>query len=103
MSEADGKYKIEKVSEGTYTIVVAYIGYRTVEYTNIKVNEGQQKELNVSLNFTSFSVDQEIVVVGDRPLLDIEMTSSNHIISSDDISKSSVNDIKDIVTQLYKM
>ncbi len=99
VSEADGKYKIEKVSEGTYTIVVAYIGYRTVEYTNIKVNEGQQKELNVSLNFTSFSVDQEIVVVGDRPLLDIEMTSSNHIISSDDISKSSVNDIKDIVTQ----
>ena len=99
VSDALGKYKIESVGEGSYTIEVSYIGYRTVEYTNIKVKEGQQKELNVNLSFTSFTVDQEIVVIGDRPLLDIEMTSSNHIISSDDIQKSSVNDIKDIVTQ----
>jgi outer membrane receptor protein involved in Fe transport len=99
VSDVEGKYKVENVGEGEYTVQISYVGYRTIEYTNIKVKEGQQKELNIQLSMTSFTVDQEIVVVGDRPLLDIEMTSSNHIISSDEIQKSSVKDIKDIVTQ----
>ncbi len=98
VSDLDGKYKIENTPEGVYTLQVSYIGFKTVEYTNVKVAQDEHKELNIQLKITSFTVDQEIVVVGDRPLLDIEMTSSSHIISSDEVSKSIVTDIKDIVT-----
>ncbi|MBI5402455.1 MAG: TonB-dependent receptor [Ignavibacteriae bacterium] len=98
VSGFNGDYKIESVPEGTYTLQVSYIGFKTVEYTNVKVKDGEQKEMNIELKITSFTVDQEIVVIGDRPLLDIEMTSSSHITSSEEISKSIVTDIKDIVT-----
>jgi outer membrane receptor protein involved in Fe transport len=98
VSDLDGKYRIENVPEGTYILQVSYIGFKTVEYTNVKIAQGEQKEWNVQLKITSFTVDQEILVVGDRPLLDLEMTSSSHIMSSDEMEKSIVKDIKDIVT-----
>ncbi len=59
----------------------------------------RDKTLNVVLKASSFSVDQEIEVVGDRPLMDIEQTSSSHIVTSDDISKSIVSNVTDIITQ----
>jgi outer membrane receptor protein involved in Fe transport len=99
VTDFEGKYRIENITPGNYTLEVSAIEFKTVEYTNINIAAGQEKEFNVILSSTSFTVDQEIVVVGDRPLLDIEQTESKHIISSDDISKSIVTDVKDIVTQ----
>ena len=99
VTDVDGKYNIQNISPGAYTVEVNAIGYRTVEYTNIKIEEAKSKELNIVLSQTSFTVDQEIVVIGDRPLLDIEQTSSKHIISSEDIQKTNVQNIQDIVIQ----
>jgi outer membrane receptor protein involved in Fe transport len=99
LSDAEGKYEILNVPPGEYTVEVSYIGYRTIEYTGIKVKANEKRQLNVTMSGTSFTVDQEIIVIGERPLLDIEQTSSSHIISSEDIKKSSVIDIKDIVVQ----
>jgi len=99
VSDIEGKYKIEGITEGSYTLQVSYEGFKTVEYTDVKLRSGESKDFNVTLKSTSYSVDQEIEVVGDRPLMDIEQTSSNHIVTSDDISKSIVTNVTDIITQ----
>lgn len=99
VSDENGEYKIDNVNPAVYTVQVAYVGFRTVEYTNIKVEQNQPRLLNIVLSASSYTLDQEILVVGERPLLDIEQTSSKHIISSDDLSKSIVVNIKDIVEQ----
>ena len=99
VSDIDGTYRIEKVPEGTYSFQVDAEGFRTVEYTNFIVKEGENKEFNVTLKSTSFTVDQEIEVIGERPMLDIEQTDSKHIVSADEISKSIVTNLTDIVTQ----
>ncbi len=99
LSDYEGKFKIEDISPGIYTLRVEVEGFKTVEYTDIEVKSDENKEFNVILKATSFTVDQEIEVVGDRPLLDIEQTSSSHIISSDEINKSIVNNVTDIITQ----
>lgn len=99
VSAPDGTYRIENVSPGIYTVEVSSIGYRTLEYTGIKIEANKERSLVIFLTETSYTVDQEILVIGDRPLLDIEQTSSKHIISSEDIEKTTVKDIKDIVTQ----
>lgn len=99
VSDDEGKYKIENISEGSYTLQVSAEGFKTVEYTDVKVKPGDAKEFNITLKSTSFSVDQEIEVVGDRPLMDIEQTSSSHILSSDDISKSIATNVTDVITQ----
>jgi len=99
LSDYEGKFKIEDISPGNYTLRVEVEGFKTVEYTDIQVNSDENKEFNIILKATSFTVDQEIEVVGDRPLLDIEQTSSSHIISSDEINKSIVKNVTDIITQ----
>ena len=99
VSDSEGNYSILNIPAGSYTLAVDYIGFKTVEYTGVKVSQAENREFNNTLVVTSFTVDQEIVVVGDRPLLDIEQTSSTHIISSDEITQNIVNNIKDIVEQ----
>ncbi|HEY5536151.1 MAG TPA: TonB-dependent receptor [Ignavibacteria bacterium] len=98
VTDLNGKYEIKNIPSGSYTMQVDYIGFKTVEYTDVQINDNEKKEMNIQLKITSYTVDQEIVVIGERPLLDIEETSSRHIMSSDDISKTNVVNVKDIVT-----
>lgn len=99
VTDYEGKYKIENISPGNYTMRVEVEGFKTVEYTDMNLKEEENREFNIVLKSTSFTVDQEIEVVGDRPLMDIEQTSSSHIISSDDIDKSIVSNVTDVITQ----
>ncbi len=94
----DGKYFIYGISPGEYTVQVSAIGYKMVEYTGIKISRGEDTELNITLNVTSYSLDEEILVVGDRPLLDIEQTESKHVMTSDEISEKIVENVVDVVT-----
>lgn len=97
-SDEKGNYTLKNVKSGEYTIQVSSIGYKTVEYTGIKVKGNDNTKLDIQLNTTSYTVGEEILVVGDRPLLDIEQTESKHIISSDDIKNQIVQSAIDIVT-----
>ena len=99
VTEYEGTYKINEVSPGSYTMQVTAEGFKTTEYTDINIVYDEKKEFNIVLKSTSFTVDQEIEVVGERPLMDIEQTSSSHFISSDDIDKSIVSNVTDVVSQ----
>ncbi len=96
-SDADGKYILKEIGSGEFTIEVSSIGFKTVEYTGIKVKDGENTLLNIKLNTASYSVGEEILVVGDRPLLDIEQTESKHIINSKDIEGKIVENLIDVV------
>ncbi|MCC6866035.1 MAG: TonB-dependent receptor [Ignavibacteria bacterium] len=97
-TDIDGKYSLLNVPEGEYTIAVSSIGYKTVEYTGIKVKKDLSTELNITLNTTSFTVGEEILVVGERPLLDIEQTESKHVMNAKDIEGKIVENVVDVVT-----
>ncbi|MBK6878604.1 MAG: TonB-dependent receptor [Ignavibacteria bacterium] len=99
VTEYEGTYKINEVSPGSYTMQITAEGFKTTEYTDINIVYDEKKEFNIILKSTSFTVDQEIEVVGERPLMDIEQTSSSHFISSDDIDKSIVSNVTDVVSQ----
>src|SRR3974377_280474 len=71
-TDSEGKYIINNVNPGEYTVAVSSIGFKTVEYTGIKVKSGENTSLNITLNTTAYNVGEEILVVGERPLLDIE-------------------------------
>lgn len=98
-TDFNGKFKIDNVTPGTYTIEVSLIGYKTVQYTGIKVTEGKPTVLDVLLEETVLTLDQDIVVVGDKPLINIEETQSKKSISKEDIELSIVENINDIVVQ----
>jgi len=97
-TDIDGRYELKSVPSGEYTVQVSAIGYKTVEYTGIKVKNGEDTRLEVTLNITSYTVGEEILVIGERPLLDIEQTESKHIMDSKDIEGKIVENVLDVVT-----
>lgn len=97
-TDLEGKYLIKGITPGEYTVQVSSIGYKTVEYTGIKIQRDETSTLDIKLHVTSYNVEEEILVIGERPLLDIEQTESKHVITSDEISKSMTENVVDVVT-----
>lgn len=97
-TDFDGKFKISNVAPGSYTIEVTLIGYKTVQYTGVKVNPGETTTLNVKMEETVLSVGQEVIVIGERPLFNIEETSSRRALTSEDIQLAVVKDVRDVVS-----
>ena len=97
VTDFDGNFTIPNVNPGKYTIVVSLLGYKNVEYTAVAVNGGETATLNTKLEATVLSLGQEVVIVGDKPLFNIEETQSRRSISTEDIKAAAVQSVKDVV------
>jgi len=98
-SDLDGTYRIENITEGTYNLQVSFIGYKTKQYTAINIISNRTIELNIEMESTSLTMEQEVIVIGEKPLLDIEETQSKTTISKEDIELAVVENINDLVSQ----
>ncbi|MBK9730246.1 MAG: TonB-dependent receptor [Chitinophagaceae bacterium] len=82
VTDENGKYSIN-LPAGIYTLNVSYIGYEKTLYTGIAIKQDEHKILDIQLNPTAVTIDQEIVIIGDRPLIDVEESKSSSQISKD--------------------
>ena len=98
-SDINGVFRINNIPVGKYNIDVSLIGYKTFQYTGIEIESKKTKQLNVDLEETVLTLDQDVVVIGDKPLLDPEETQSKRTITKEDIESLVVENIQNIVTQ----
>lgn len=96
-TDFDGNYTIENLRAGEYNILVSYIGFESKLFTGIRVADGETTTLDVELNAAVLSTDEEIVVVGVRPLLDVEQSSSGYTVSAEQIQSAPLRDVQDVV------
>lgn len=76
-TDVNGKYYIANVNSGTYNVKVAYIGYETTS-VNLEIKAKHIANLNVPLTQSDFAVE-EIVITGNKPLTQKNMTSTNSV------------------------
>ncbi len=98
-TDLNGGFRINNISVGTYNVDISLIGYKTMQFTGIKVEFGKTIQLDVKLEESVLTLDQDVVVIGDKPLLDVEETQSKRTISREDIEIAIVENITDLVTQ----
>lgn len=98
-TDFNGKFKINNISAGNYNVTISLIGYKSVEYTGIEIVSDKTKELDVKLEETVLTLGQDVVVVGEKPLLDVEETQSKKTISKDELEVAVLENIKDVVSQ----
>ncbi len=73
LSDANGLFSIENISDGIYTVKISYIGYGTAIAKNVHANKD-----NRSINFGTVKLDvisestQEIEVVDEAPVMTFE-------------------------------
>lgn len=98
VSGIDGTFTITGINPGTYTIDISLLGYKTVEYTAFEVKGGETAGLDVKMEETVLSLGQEVVIIGEKPLFNIEETQSTRSVSSEDIKAAAVENIQDVVS-----
>jgi outer membrane receptor protein involved in Fe transport len=98
-TDFDGKYEIKNISPGTYTVSVSFIGYKAMKFTGIVIEPNRTTRLDIKMEETSLTIGQDVVIVGEKPMLDVEDTQSKSTISKKDIENAVIENIKDVVTQ----
>ncbi|MBN2367113.1 MAG: TonB-dependent receptor [Calditrichaeota bacterium] len=97
-TDADGFYVIPNVNPGEYSLEVSYIGYKVIQKTGVKVLPGESITVNFEMESTSLALGQEIVIIGEKPLIEFDQTNTTRSVTSQDISNQIFEDVKTIVS-----
>jgi outer membrane receptor protein involved in Fe transport len=98
-TDVNGGFRIKNINPGNYNLEVSFIGYKTVQYTGTKIESGKTKQFDIKLEESVLTMDKDIIVVGDKPMLDVEETQSKRTISKEDIESAKLDNITDVITQ----
>jgi len=96
-TDIDGNYTINNIRPGEYSIEFRYVGYERLLLTGIRIEAGETRELDVEMGTQAITSDDEITIIGDRPIFDVEQSSTSSRVSRDQIDASAVQKVEDIV------
>ncbi|MCF7803521.1 MAG: TonB-dependent receptor [Candidatus Marinimicrobia bacterium] len=82
-ADTDGNYSILDVPPGTYTVTASFIGYSTIEKSNVQVTSGLTTRLNFEMETSAIEGDRVEVTV-ERPLVQPTATNVQRTISQDE-------------------
>ncbi|MFN0204491.1 MAG: TonB-dependent receptor [Bacteroidia bacterium] len=96
-TDADGIYEIQDIQPGDYTIRFSMLNYADKEYTGISIPAGE-KVLDIEMG-EAIETMGEVVIVGEKNLIDLEGGKSQTKVSEEQISQMNVTGIQGIVAQ----
>jgi len=97
-SDFDGEYVIVNVPSGTYTVIASYIGYAKTKTTNVQVLTDLTTNLDFVLTPTALTLDEEVVVVAQTPLVKKDLTSTESRVTADEIEVMPLLNLDQLIT-----
>ncbi len=97
-ADENGVFRIDGVPPGSYDLQISMIGYEMVLYTGVKVEPGKETPLKVPMKRTVLALGYEVKVIGKKPLLEPDVTSSVHLIDREDIQGIVGDGAKDLLS-----
>lgn len=97
-SNINGEFFILNIIPGTYTVKVSMMGYKTYTINNVRVVADLTTNLEIVMEEQILEMDEEIVVIAERPLVQKDVTSKLAVLSSDELLNMPVTSIQDILT-----
>ncbi|HDR05154.1 MAG TPA: TonB-dependent receptor [Candidatus Marinimicrobia bacterium] len=98
-SDIDGTFLIRNISAGSYDVEVSMIGYTRKLYSGIEVKSGQDQTFDIRMEPTVLALGQEVTVIGERPIVDTDATSSSVSMKASELQDKIVESVADIVGQ----
>ena len=100
ISDANGAYSIKKIPAGkNYTLEITRIGFRTIKKTGIAIGKKDTLTLNFAMEESNVALDKDVIVIGERPLVDVEETQSLRAVNRENIQQMVAENVTDILTQ----
>ena len=95
----EGSYFISGVKSGEYDIEASIIGYKIILKTGNAIHAGKTTIFDFQMEETVLSFGEDVVVMGKKPLFDVDETSSMARIRSDEIENKVVSSVEDILSE----
>ena len=99
-SDLDGRYKINKISPGSYDVEISMIGYKIILKTGVLIAPNETVTLDFNMEETVLSFGEDVVVMGKKPLFDVDEPSSMARVRREDIEAKVVSSVEDILSCL---
>ncbi|MGE5811810.1 MAG: carboxypeptidase-like regulatory domain-containing protein, partial [Ignavibacteria bacterium] len=95
-SDLDGNYVMLNIPPGKYTVRAQSIGYQPMEYENVSISIDLTTNLDFELQATAVELEA-IVVESRQDFVKKDVTSSQSLISSDQIQALPVSEFDDVL------
>lgn len=96
-TDFDGKFEIRNIRPGEYSVEVSFIGFERQLITGVNIKAGTPSELKIEIAPQVLTSEDELVVIGEKPIFDVEKSNSSITVGRSDIEASSVSRIDDVV------
>ncbi|QQS35250.1 MAG: carboxypeptidase-like regulatory domain-containing protein [Ignavibacteriales bacterium] len=96
-TDVNGNYVILNVPPGKYNVVVSYIGYETLRFTEVAIIVDQTTQLPVELKPRTIEVG-EIVVTAKTQLVQKDVTSSISVVTREEIEALPVSTFTELLS-----
>ncbi len=96
-ADVNGQYAVIGVPPGNYTVVVTMMGYKKTTIENVQVQIDLTRTLNVDLQPVVLDAGEEVTVVAERPIIQMDMTSSLSSVSAQEIQALPVENVRDVL------
>ena len=90
-ADLNGNYSIKNIVPGNYDVEVSIIGYKVVLKTGFQVKANEDTTLDFVLEETVLSFGEDVVVLGKKPLFDVDETASVARVRKEDIENKVVS------------
>ncbi|MBI3194753.1 MAG: TonB-dependent receptor [Ignavibacteriae bacterium] len=95
-SDIEGYYSIINMPPGKYKVQFSIVGYRTYIVQDILITTNNTTKLDAELEESVVTTDA-VVVTAQRPVVDVNLTSSIQSLTSKEIETLPVQDVQDVV------
>ena len=96
-TDIEGKYVINNVDPGVYTLIFSGVGYQRKLITNVRVNTGFTTQIDADLPVEAIGLET-IVVEAIKPLVRKDLTSSHTVIDNTQIAALPVESIDQLLS-----
>ena len=95
-ADINGTYLVTNVPAGTYNLRVSSMGYKTIEVSDVVIHADLQASYNFQMDISA--IEGEVVtIVAERPLVEIDKTSSVQIVDSYELQELPVRGYTEII------
>ena len=94
----DGSFVLANVPVGTYELQASFMGYTTGR-VSVEVLDKRTSDAEIRLEPTTVGKTEEVVITGERPLVDVEQGSTVRSVTAEDIQQLVVQPTLDSVVE----
>ncbi|PJA73839.1 hypothetical protein CO151_12030 [bacterium CG_4_9_14_3_um_filter_65_15] len=95
-TNTEGEFTILNIPPGTYDVKASRLGFNAVTLTGVVVSADKTARAEFKMGDTTLKTE-EVVVVAERPPVDLKKTSSQTSLDSKEIEQLPVQDLNDVV------